>query len=54
VAIADGGTVRTSADGGVWNVMPLLPNSRTVMQILLPSDGRVLVLDDDGTIWQAA
>jgi len=54
VAIADGGTVRTSADGTVWNVLPELPNSRTAMQILLPSDGRVLVLDDDGTIWQAA
>ncbi len=54
VAIADGGNVRTSADGTVWNELPELPNSRTVMQILLPSDGRLLVLDDDGTIWQAA
>jgi hypothetical protein len=53
VAIADGGTVRTSTDGAVWSSLPALPGSRFAMKILLPADGRLLVLDDDGTIWQA-
>jgi photosystem II stability/assembly factor-like uncharacterized protein len=54
VVIADGGTVRTSADGSAWDILPELPNSRFAMKILLPGDGRLLVLDDDGTIWQAS
>lgn len=52
VALADNGFVRTSTDGAAWNLLPELPNSRTAMQVLLPTDGSLLVLDDDGTVWR--
>ena len=52
VAIADGGAVRVSSDGGAWDLLPVLPDSATVAAILLPTAGGLLVLDDNGLIWQ--
>ena len=52
VAIADGGAVRVSSDGGAWDLLSVLPDSATVAAILLPTDGGLLVLDDNGLIWQ--
>ena len=51
VAIADGGSVRVSTNGSVWNLLPALPDSATVAQLLLPSDGSLLALDDNGLLW---
>ena len=51
VAIADLGSVRVSTNGSTWDLLPALPNSATVAQLLLPADGRLLALDDNGLIW---
>jgi hypothetical protein len=52
VAIADQGSVRVSANGAAWDLLPALPDSATVASILLPTDGSLLVLDDNGLIWR--
>ena len=51
MAIADGGSVRVSTNGSTWNLLPALPDSATVAQLLLPSDGSLLALDDNGLLW---
>ncbi len=51
VAIADGGSVRVSGNGATWNLLPALPDSATVAALLLPTDGSLLALDDNGLIW---
>ena len=52
VAIADQGAVRVSANGAAWDLLPALPDSATVAALLLPTDGSLLVLDDDGLCWR--
>ena len=52
VAIADQGAVRVSANGAAWNLLPALPDSATVAALLLPTDGSLLALDDNGLIWR--
>ena len=51
-AIAEQGAVRVSADGVTWDLLPALPGSATVAALLLPTDGSLLVLDDNGLIWR--
>ncbi len=52
VAVADQGSVRVSANGATWDLLPALPDSATVAALLLPTDGSLLVLDDNGLIWR--
>ena len=46
--------LQTGQSSQVFEVIEPHSFRHFAMKILLPGDGRLLVLDDDGTIWQAS